>query len=589
MKKIFTILILAAFISVQVSIAWADEMFEGSNIPVIQTNSQNIKIKNSNSSKQQTIMRGAMLDKQINRLNEIPVSNIFFEQSKNEEGIGYIKKVEKGQKEDSILDKLDRTYELCNFIKGDTINNRRIKSILQAYGFERIDKYSKNDNKYVRFDLPDGNYAIALKHSSHNKYVYFYVAEYSKDGTLIGLIYVTVGNQLFHNNDYQKWDFLDSEKTDQYGKKIEITEYRYGYNTSPSNMGARRYLRILSLNNNIRQYLFTSGSKLSCVQIDNDVYITKNTDNVLLNLPDKKLIEAYNEIKEPLSIDNLKYIKIKKNLNKVAVTNSAGKQEYIYVNNEGVIKKVSKSIVDKNLEGLFDNKSFFNEIKDFKVKTISDTNVNKVLANYGYKTTTKDIANNRHYLKMDLLDGDYILIRRRPYVTWLAEYSKDGKLMGLIKIITGANRYDNSQKVSFFEYRLGYNTNSEKEMGLKHVLFIRVEKDKSISEQYIYNSEGELLCAQENDNTYLAESVRNMLLVEPKDEIKAINKTAIKDNIGSWLDDALIAGATGEGNMPLLVKVALYPLALVSTPFVLFAWGFGWNGFTKKKSPDFFE
>lgn len=202
---------------------------------------------------------------------------------------------------------------------------------------------------------------------------------------------------------------------------------------------------------------------------------------------------------------NIQDTKQKDILNEVTITDDSGKTENIYIDYKGNVKKVEEGqsystvnpIVDKTAETEYEK--CVTEAPKFLYE------IDSILYKYGYKKRDNSLKSQQEYMKMDLLDGDYVVGYKD--VPYLAEYHSDGELMGLIKV---DKRFLNKQRgfVIFYEYRVGYNTSVG--MGLKHVLFLDFEKGKYIT-QYIYKYDGKLLCRQVNNDIYIADEARNMI------------------------------------------------------------------------------
>lgn len=185
------------------------------------------------------------------------------------------------------------------------------------------------------------------------------------------------------------------------------------------------------------------------------------------------------------------------------------------------------------------------DIKGIKINSISNLSksdiqdnehrkvirqANKVLKNYQYLLGQYDYAekdksqqSKKEYIKLELLDGDYVVwFLDSPYAS---EYHHDKTLMGLVRLEKKSLK-DNKKLTVFYEYRIGYNTKSNLDMGLKHILFL--EETNSSMSQYIYNENGKLLCKQTNDEIYIADDARNMLPIWSNKN--TYNKTKISCN-----------------------------------------------------------
>ena len=133
------------------------------------------------------------------------------------------------------------------------------------------------------------------------------------------------------------------------------------------------------------------------------------------------------------------------------------------------------------------------------------TEVESILVQYGYSKKDNSKKSKKEFMKLNLLDGDYVIgFKNAPY---FAEYHKNGNLMGLVKVEEVVMTEEKVIQI-FYEYRTGYNVTSG--MGLKHIMYLDIEKDKYIS-QYIYDVDGKMLCMQVNNDIYVAEEAKNII------------------------------------------------------------------------------
>ena len=207
----------------------------------------------------------------------------------------------------------------------------------------------------------------------------------------------------------------------------------------------------------------------------------------------------------PVSQKVIESTKQKNILNEVTITDETGKRESIYIDYRGNVKKIENAQITQTEQINVDKtkEANYQRIINNAPKTLY--NADSILSQYGYDKKDNSSKSNKEYMKMNLLDGDYVIgYKDAPYI---AEYHKDGTLMGLAKV-EKKELNDKKGSVVFYEYRVGYNTSTG--MGLKHVLFLDFEKDKYIS-QYIYKHDGKLLCRQINNDIYIASEARNMI------------------------------------------------------------------------------
>lgn len=203
---------------------------------------------------------------------------------------------------------------------------------------------------------------------------------------------------------------------------------------------------------------------------------------------------------------DIQNIKPKNILNEITITDETGRRENIYIDYKGNIKKVDEEQLPQITLPTVDSAKETEHQRYIQSAQKNLYDVESILELCGYYSKDNSSYSNKEFMKMNLLDGDYaVYYKDAPYI---AEYHKDGSLMGLAKIDKEVLN-DNKASVVFYEYRLGYNTTSSS-MGLKHILFLNYEKGKYIS-QYIYNRHGELLCRQNNNDIYVASEARNMI------------------------------------------------------------------------------
>ena len=178
--------------------------------------------------------------------------------------------------------------------------------------------------------------------------------------------------------------------------------------------------------------------------------------------------------------------------------------KYSYINNRNDINMNKK-----------DNKIKMEKYVKNAPQTIE--NYTQLLKQYDYNIFDNSSKSNKEFVGLKLLDGDYaIWFKGSPYI---AEYHKNKALMGLIKQEI-VEKSDNGFTQIFYEYRIPQVENySNKEnmavyslemkMNLKHILIVNFNSKQA--SQYIYSTDGELLCSQEGKNIYVSESARNML------------------------------------------------------------------------------
>ena len=277
----------------------------------------------------------------------------------------------------------------------------------------------------------------------------------------------------------------------------------------------------------------------------------------------------------PVSQKVIESTKQKNILNEVTITDETGKRESIYIDYRGNVKKIENEQISQTEQINVDKTKEAEHQRVVRNATKALYNVDSILAQYGYGKKDNSSKSNKEYMKMNLLDGDYVIgYKDTPYI---AEYHKDGTLMGLAKL-DKKDLTENKGSVVFYEYRVGYNTSTG--MGLKHILFLDYEKDKYIS-QYIYNVNGKLLCRQINNDIYVASEARNMIPDwSKKTTMKAVvyNKNNSKDKEEILDAVTTVAGAPFVVTGRIIKGAAIVATAPVWLPCLAFlAWGFA-NG-----------
>lgn len=178
-------------------------------------------------------------------------------------------------------------------------------------------------------------------------------------------------------------------------------------------------------------------------------------------------------------------------LHEVTISDKQGQTRYLYFNNKGKVKKIVKSNIKS----------------DFTAKQ------NKELQSYLQKTQ-KTIEGYESILRMvelkarvtgqtaniiDLSDGNYVVYYEGEPIAM--EFEMDGSFSGIIK--TNTISYQGRLILAFDEYVLGYNTHTG--LGLRHVLFLDINKNDNYIEQLLYDENNELLFRQKNKEIYTSD------------------------------------------------------------------------------------
>ena len=259
----------------------------------------------------------------------------------------------------------------------------------------------------------------------------------------------------------------------------------------------------------------------------------------------------------PVSQKVIESTKQKNILNEVTITDETGKRESIYIDYRGNVKKIENAQITQTEQINVDKtkEANYQRIINNAPKTLY--NADSILSQYGYGKKDNSSKSNKEYMKMNLLDGDYVIgYKDAPYI---AEYHKDGTLMGLAKV-EKKELNDKKGSVVFYEYRVGYNTSTG--MGLKHVLFLDFEKYKYIS-QYIYKHDGKLLCRQMNNDIYVASEARNMI---PDWSKKTTMKAVVYNRNNSKDKEEILDAVTTVAGAPFVVTGRIIKsVAIVTT------------------------
>lgn len=251
-----------------------------------------------------------------------------------------------------------------------------------------------------------------------------------------------------------------------------------------------------------------------------------------------------------------------KAFNEVNIIVAKGDSKKLLVDNDGNVKKIVKTsqksdiskFITKEQNELFQD--YINEAPKIITKeSIPKFNVELQNGKYGYE-------------KIYLRDGDYAITsrNREGYNNhYIAEYHKDGMLMGFAKKNYIEASRSNVTKV-YYEYRIGYATNEG--AGLKHILFLIVTNDKVA--QYIYSANGTLMCAQVNNDIYIAEGVRNLLPdLSKKETYKPLENSNDNTNgnlFTEYVDYAVNSDAIKKNPLNIIGPITLASLFAVLAP-----------------------
>ena len=132
-------------------------------------------------------------------------------------------------------------------------------------------------------------------------------------------------------------------------------------------------------------------------------------------------------------------------LNEVTITDDTGKRESVYIDYKGIVKKVEEWLMQStSITVDTEKEAEYQRIAKNAPQTLD--NIDSILSQYGYGKKDNSSKSKKEYTKIDLLDGDYAIgYKDVPYI---AEYHKDGKLMGLAK--TDKNAIAHIFKSSFY-------------------------------------------------------------------------------------------------------------------------------------------
>lgn len=163
--------------------------------------------------------------------------------------------------------------------------------------------------------------------------------------------------------------------------------------------------------------------------------------------------------------------------------------------------------------------------KKFVSKTTKSMSFNEydiILHQYGFGYNSYE---QKKHLRLELLDGDFAIVYEdSPYI---GEYHSNSELMGLIKY--NLFKISNSESIEVYsEYRFkesSKNAFNKEQIELKHMLFVQKRGNKTA--QYIYDSSGNLLCRQIDNDIYIADNARNLLPKWGKKELGLNSSTSV--------------------------------------------------------------
>lgn len=144
---------------------------------------------------------------------------------------------------------------------------------------------------------------------------------------------------------------------------------------------------------------------------------------------------------------------------------------------------------------------------------------------YNYPEKDNFDKNDKNIMRFELQDGDYAIldnsVKGHKKYKYIAEYHKDGSLFGVVQVKT-IRKTRKSATIAFYEYR-----RREKDPSTfveKHTMFLDIEKEKSKVNiaQFVYKDEislANLVCAQINNDLYLDEESKNLIVKMKKFDI----------------------------------------------------------------------
>ena len=236
--------------------------------------------------------------------------------------------------------------------------------------------------------------------------------------------------------------------------------------------------------------------------------------------------------------------------------------------------KINIKNIDDNNE---DIKKYHKKFRKYSRRDVSHfytSGINKKLKGYKhYNYPQKDNfdLNDKNIIKVELQDGDYVILNtkikgKRKY-KYAAEYHKDGSLFGIVQIKT-IHKTSNTATIAFYEYR--QNEENISIFNAKHIMYLDIEKkkDKVDIAQFIYKDReysDNLICCQINNDLYLNEEAKNLIVKMKKFDIPSESYDNVKDN--------LIAGVQGVGMVvaaPFIGAVAVVGVPLLFLGIMIF-------------------
>lgn len=219
---------------------------------------------------------------------------------------------------------------------------------------------------------------------------------------------------------------------------------------------------------------------------------------------------------------------------KEAATNLATEnqdlKDQIEVKAENQEVKINIKNIDKNNEDINKYHEKFQKYSKIETDYFYKSGINKKLKGYkyyNYPIQDNFDLNDKNIIKVELQDGDYTIINNNikgmKKYKYAAEYHKDGSLFGIVQIKT-IHKTRKSATIAFYEYR--QNEEFTSCFNNKYIMIIDIEKkkDKVDIAQFIYKDgeySDDLICCQINNDLYLDEEAKNLIVKMKKFDIPA--------------------------------------------------------------------
>lgn len=243
----------------------------------------------------------------------------------------------------------------------------------------------------------------------------------------------------------------------------------------------------------------------------------KNNENSVAQKSNKTKLSGKSKLQEPIA-------------NNDSLASQATQQQKV---------KINVKNIDMNDETLKKYHQKFYKYSNRAYSYSYKNNMDKYLKGYKYYNyPEKDNfdKNDKYIMRFELQDGDYAIldnsVKGNKKYKYAAEYHKDGSLFGVVQIKT-IRKIRKSATIAFYEYR--QNEEDISKFNTKHTMFLDIEKekDKVNIAQFVYKDKisfESLVCAQVNNDLYLNEESKNLIVKMKKFNIPSEDNVTVNEN-----------------------------------------------------------